>query len=71
MNHVLIGLGLFSILAGSALVFWISHTYTKPLEASLPVFAHWVRAISAILSTREAAMKSRKSPMPLSGCEPV
>jgi signal transduction histidine kinase len=31
MNHVLIGLGLFSILAGSALVFWISHTYTKPL----------------------------------------
>ena len=31
MNHVLIGLGLFSILAGSALVFWISHSYTKPL----------------------------------------
>jgi signal transduction histidine kinase len=31
LNHVLIGLGLFSILAGSALVFWISHTYTKPL----------------------------------------
>ena len=31
LNHVLMGLGLFSILAGSALVFWISHTYTKPL----------------------------------------
>src|SRR5262249_19750134 len=31
LNHVLIGLGLLSILAGSALVFWISHTYTKPL----------------------------------------
>jgi signal transduction histidine kinase/CheY-like chemotaxis protein len=31
LNHVLIGLGLFSILAGSALVFWISHSYTKPL----------------------------------------
>lgn len=31
LNHVLIGLGLFSVLAGSALVFWISHTYTKPL----------------------------------------
>jgi signal transduction histidine kinase len=31
LNHVLIGLGLFSILAGSALVLWISHTYTKPL----------------------------------------
>ncbi len=31
LNHVLIGLGLFSILAGSALVFWLSHTYTKPL----------------------------------------
>jgi signal transduction histidine kinase len=31
LNHVLVGLGLLSILAGSALVFWISHTYTKPL----------------------------------------
>jgi signal transduction histidine kinase len=31
LNHILIGLGLFSILAGSGLVFWISHTYTKPL----------------------------------------
>jgi signal transduction histidine kinase len=31
LNHVLIGLGLLSILAGSALVFWISHSYTKPL----------------------------------------
>src|SRR5665213_510258 len=31
LDHVLIGLGLFSILLGSALVFWISHTYTKPL----------------------------------------
>ncbi len=31
LNHVLIGLGLLSILAGSGLVFWISHTYTKPL----------------------------------------
>jgi HAMP domain-containing protein len=32
LNRVLIGLGLLSILAGSSLVFWISHTYTKPLE---------------------------------------
>jgi signal transduction histidine kinase/CheY-like chemotaxis protein len=31
LNRVLIGLGVFSILAGSALVLWISHTYTKPL----------------------------------------
>jgi signal transduction histidine kinase/CheY-like chemotaxis protein len=31
LNHVLIGLGLISILAGGSLVFWISHTYTKPL----------------------------------------
>jgi signal transduction histidine kinase/CheY-like chemotaxis protein len=31
LNHVLIGLGILSILAGSALVFWISHSYTKPL----------------------------------------
>src|SRR5579862_252352 len=32
LNRVLIALGVFSILAGSTLVFWISHTYTKPLE---------------------------------------
>lgn len=31
LNHVLVVLGLVSILAGSLLVFWISHTYTKPL----------------------------------------
>ena len=31
LNQVLIGLGFFSIVAGSALVFWISHTYTQPL----------------------------------------
>jgi signal transduction histidine kinase len=31
LDHVLIGLGLFSVLAGSTLVLWISHTYTKPL----------------------------------------
>lgn len=31
LNQILIGLGFFSILAGSALVFWISHTYTQPL----------------------------------------
>jgi signal transduction histidine kinase len=31
LNRVLIGLGVFSILAGSALVLWISHTYTRPL----------------------------------------
>ena len=31
LNHVLVGLGLLSVLAGSALVFLISHTFTKPL----------------------------------------
>ncbi len=31
LNRVLIGLGLLSILVGSALVFWISLTYTRPL----------------------------------------
>jgi len=31
LNQVLIVLGLFSIVVGSVLVFWISHTYTKPL----------------------------------------
>ena len=33
LNHVLIGLGLFSILAGSVLVYWISLTFTGPLES--------------------------------------
>jgi len=31
LNQILMALGLFSIVAGGALVFWISHTYTKPL----------------------------------------
>jgi signal transduction histidine kinase len=31
LNQVLVGLGFFSIVAGCALVFWISHTYTQPL----------------------------------------
>jgi signal transduction histidine kinase len=31
LNHGLIALGLLSIPLGSALVFWISHSYTKPL----------------------------------------
>jgi len=31
LDHVLIGLGLISVLAGSALVFLISHTFTRPL----------------------------------------
>jgi signal transduction histidine kinase/ActR/RegA family two-component response regulator len=33
LNHVLIGLGLLSVLAGSALVFLISHTFTRPLAS--------------------------------------
>jgi two-component system cell cycle sensor histidine kinase/response regulator CckA len=32
LNRVLLGLGLLSILAGSILVFVISHTFTRPLE---------------------------------------
>lgn len=32
LNHVLIALGLLSLLAGSALVFLISHTFTRPLS---------------------------------------
>jgi signal transduction histidine kinase/ActR/RegA family two-component response regulator len=39
LNHVLIGLGLLSVLAGSGLVFFISHTFTRPL-ASLAAGAH-------------------------------
>jgi signal transduction histidine kinase len=33
LNRVLIGLGLLSVLAGSGLVFLISHTFTKPLAS--------------------------------------
>jgi signal transduction histidine kinase len=31
LNRVLLALGLISILAGSCLVFWISHTFTRPI----------------------------------------
>jgi two-component system cell cycle sensor histidine kinase/response regulator CckA len=31
LNHVLLGLGLLSVIAGSSLVFLISHTFTRPL----------------------------------------
>jgi signal transduction histidine kinase/ActR/RegA family two-component response regulator len=33
LNHVLLGLGLLSVLAGGTLVFLISHTFTKPLSS--------------------------------------
>jgi signal transduction histidine kinase len=33
LNHILIGLGLLSVLAGSGLVFLISHTFTRPLAS--------------------------------------
>jgi len=33
LNHILIGLGLLSVLAGSVLVFPISHTFTRPLAS--------------------------------------
>src|SRR5205807_3330092 len=32
LNHVLEGLGLLSVLAGSVLIFLISHTFTRPLS---------------------------------------
>ena len=31
LNRVLLGLGLLSVMAGSVLVFLISHTFTRPL----------------------------------------
>jgi len=43
LNHVLIGLGLVSILAGGSLVFLISSTFTKPLER----LVEGVRALGA------------------------
>jgi two-component system cell cycle sensor histidine kinase/response regulator CckA len=33
LNHILLGLGLLSVLGGSALVFLISHTFTRPLAS--------------------------------------
>jgi signal transduction histidine kinase len=33
LNRVLLGLGLLSVIAGSALVFFISHTFTRPLAS--------------------------------------
>ena len=32
LNRILLGLGLISVFAGGALVFLISHTFTKPLS---------------------------------------
>ena len=32
LNRILLGLGLFSVLAGGMLVFLLSHTFTRPLE---------------------------------------
>ena len=32
LNHILLGLGIISVLAGGALVFLISHTFTRPLS---------------------------------------
>ena len=33
LNRVLLALGLFSVLMGAVLVFWISHTFTRPLAS--------------------------------------
>jgi signal transduction histidine kinase len=33
LNHILLGLGMLSVLGGSALVFLISHTFTRPLAS--------------------------------------
>jgi len=33
LNHLLLALGLVAVLGGSALVFFISHTFTRPLES--------------------------------------
>lgn len=32
LNRLLIGLGLLALVSGSALVFWVSHSFTRPLE---------------------------------------
>ncbi len=46
LNRLLLGLGVLAVLVGSALVFFISHTFTRPLSSSMP-------------SMPAAAMKSR------------
>ncbi len=32
LNRLLVGLGLLALASGSALVFWVSHSFTRPLE---------------------------------------
>lgn len=32
LNRLLVGLGLLALVSGSALVFWVSHSFTRPLE---------------------------------------
>ena len=71
LNHVLMGLGLFSILAGSALVFWISHTYTKPLAGLVAGVRALDQGDFSYPLDSAVAMKSRKSPTRSSACAPA
>ena len=58
LNHLLLGLGFLAVLAGGALAFFISDTFTRPLASLVEgVRAPWNRAISPTLWRVSAAMK--------------
>ena len=48
LNELLIALGLTAVLAGSLLVFLISHTFTRPLEIWWRACGRWSREIMRI-----------------------
>jgi hypothetical protein len=58
LNELLLALGLTALLAGSLLVFLISHTFTRPLE-------------TLVAGVRAAETKSPSSPAPLIACERI
>ena len=60
LNHVLLGLGLLSVLAGSGLVFLISHTFTRPLESLVPEFA-LSRAVTSTILSKQRRRRSHRS----------
>jgi hypothetical protein len=67
LNELLLALGLTAVLAGSLLVFLISHTFTRPLENLVAGSARWSRGISPIRCRSGAETKLPKSPEPSTG----
>jgi hypothetical protein len=71
LNRLLLLLGLTAVLVGSALVFLISYTFTRPLASSSKVCARSSMEIFIIRSTRAAATKSQNSRPPSIACAPA